>query len=654
MPRRRPGDGPMGFSLRAPLFVAAKGRVPEWFRRRRWIHSRGRRGFACARRGLLAGAAVFLLVLGLWSLGAFRHLEWIALDLRYVSRFIGGVESPPAPVVVVAVDERALQMWGGWPWSRSLQAELIDAILAAEPAVLGIDILYTTPSASRAEDARLRTALQSDIPVVLAAAAGSDAELMPLADFVAGNVRLGHINSPADFDGAVRRLPMRVITSRGPVFGLSWEMALAMAEAAGAPPPAEPPLLADGTFMVNFRPRLDAPVLSIDAMTETVSIVDVASGAAVERLRGRPVLLGVTAAGLEGLDQHLTALRPLGQIPGVYVHAAALASILDGEYVRRQTTASVALTVLLVSLAFGAANFWLRPRPSTVLSLAGLCAAALVALWAFLARGLWIEAVPVLAAIALTYVGGLWHAHFYVDHEARHIRSTFKKYVAPEVVDALLSSPGAAELSGGRRRITVLFADIRGFTTFSEALPPERVVAVLNRYLALMADSVLIHGGMVDKFLGDGLMALFGAPLASERHAESAVRAGLHILMQVEALSASYHGAKLAVGVGIHTGEAVVGSVGSSARLEYTAIGDAVNVAARLQELAKPGTLVVSEAVMRELPPSLPIKVSPVAPVVLRGRSEPMVLYEITPDLAGTGNVVDVNDQNLEKPDGAP
>jgi len=373
------------------------------------------------------------------------------------------------------------------------------------------------------------------------------------------------------------------------------------------------------------------------------------SGAAQGRLAGRPVLLGVTAAGLDGLDQHLTALRPLGQIPGVYIHAAALASIIDGAFVHRQSTLSVTFTVLLVSLLWGVGSFWLRPRPATYAALFGLVAAVVVSGWAFLSSGFWLEVTPILAAIFLSYVGGLWHAHFYVDHEARQIRSAFKKYVTPEVVDTLLATPGAAQIAGGRRQISVLFADIRGFTTFSESVPPERVVAVLNRYLALMADSVLIHNGMVDKFLGDGLMAVFGAPLPSNDHAEAATRAGLHILRQVEALRTSYQGTKLSVGIGVHTGEAVVGSVGSSSRLEYTAIGDAVNVAARLQELAKPGALVISEATMRQLPQSLPIRVSPMAPVVLRGRSEPIGLFEITPDSDGIHDVIELDDEAPEQ-----
>ena len=586
----------------------------------------------CVQRGALCGVAAFLLVFGLWTLGAFHLAEWATLDLRHVLRFVAGVEKPPAPVTIVAVDERALQVWGRWPWPRELQAELIEAILAARPAVLGIDILYTTPSATRSDDARLRDALDSDVPIVLAAAAGSGTELMPLTEFAAPNVRLGHINSPPDFDGVVRRLPFRVATSRGTLNTLSWEIAQVFAAVTGRQAPEEPPLLRDGTFLVNFRPRVDAPVLSVEAMTETVSIVDAATGAASELITGRPVILGVTAAGLDSLDQHLTVLRPLGQIPGVYIHAAALASILDGAYVRKQSPFAVAVVIFAVSLGFGVVNFWLRPWTATLATLAGAGAWAFYVVWAFLSLNVWIDTVPVLAVVLLTYAAGLWHAHAYVDQEARRIRETFRKYVSREVVDALLASPGAAQIAGGRREITVLFADIRGFTTFSESVPPERVVAVLNRYLALMADSVLIHGGMVDKFLGDGLMAVFGAPLPAADHAEAAVRAGIHILRQVEALRTSYQGTKLSVGIGVHTGEAVVGSVGSATRLEYTAIGDAVNVASRLQELAKPGILVASEATVARLPHALPIRAVPMAPVVLRGRSEPIALFEISPD----------------------
>src|SRR5690606_26654078 len=215
------------------------------------------------------------------------------------------------------------------------------------------------------------------------------------------------------------------------------------------------------------------------------------------------------------------------------------------------------------------------------------------ALWRFTAAGAWVPVAPVSLTLIVTYAVGLWVTRQQAEREAQRIRETFRRYVAPEVVDILLEDPGIAETQGARREVTILFADVRGFTGYAEVERPEDVVLRLNRYLEIMTESVLLHGGMVDKFLGDGLMAVFGAPIPSEDHAEQAVRAGLHMLRRIELEKKVTSGRRerLEIGVGIHTGEAIIGSVGSWRRQEYTAIGDAVNVASRLQELAPPGTV---------------------------------------------------------------
>src|SRR5690606_32101143 len=159
---------------------------------------------------------------------------------------------------------------------------------------------------------------------------------------------------------------------------------------------------------------------------------------------------------------------------------------------------------------------------------------------------------------------------------------------------------------------------------FAEQNAPEKVVSDLNRYLEVMSESVLLYGGMLDKFVGDGVMALFGAPLPMEGHPEAAIRSGLHLLHRIENILRLEEGMGPAVGIGIHSGEAVVCSIGSAARLEYTAIGDAVNVAARLQEMARPGAIIVSESTYDLLPETLKARGHALSPVTIRGRSEPV------------------------------
>ncbi len=589
------------------------------------FHSVGRAGMRCALRGAIFGLLIGSLFLGLWSVGLLSTLEDATLDARFLLRYRTAPDAaPPSPVTVVAIDDRATAAFGSWPWPRAVQAEVILAILKEEPAALGINLVYSTPSEDFRGDTRLAQSLQTEIPVVLAASVLDEREQLPLLSLLAPNVYIGHIDAINDGDGVVRRLPWELDSSMGRLRTLGWEMARRLRTSFPPVPPEE----LQRPLHINLRPSGVGPELRNSAIAPTVSVVDVISGNAGEQLRGRPVILGVTRTTQSTDERNVTALRSLGQIPNVYLHAAALTSILRGDYLQHQSTWSLAATLLVGGVLIGAIAFMLRPWAATALFVMLVAGSLSFAFWRFVQASEWVIVVPPLGLVAVVYVAGLWYAHIEVEREARRVRETFRRYVAPEVVDALLSRPGVAQMSGGRRNVTVLFADIRGFTSLSEKNPPERVVHLLNRYLALMSESVLLYGGMVDKFVGDGMMALFGAPLPMENHAEAAVRASQHLLRRLESVARHDEGLALSVGIGIHSGEAVVGSIGSEQRLEYTAIGDVVNVAARLQELARSGGIVFSDATFALLPKPLQSEGRGPNPVTIRGRSESVPIYE--------------------------
>lgn len=581
--------------------------------------------------GAAWGLAVALVVLGAWQLGWLSTAEWLMLDARFLGRYLLEPRPERSPVTVVAIDGRAVAQYGRWPWPRAIQAELIYAILDAEPSVLGIDIVYAELDDAWA-DSRLARVLSREIPVVLAAAKGQDEELWPEELFLTPNASVGHINTAVDGDGVVRRIPMEVQTSRGSLKAFSWQVA-ALAHPRRSEPLPLPPLDAGGRFFINYRPSQVNGSLSAMGIAETLSAADILEGRMRDRLRGRPVLLGVTAAGLETHDRHLTPLRPLGSIAGVYIHAAAVSALLDGEHLVQSNGLAAVLLTLGISVVMGVAGFGLRPWQAALLFAAFVLGIGGAALYFFAAAGVWVPVIPPYLALLATFGGSLWYGHSQAEREARRIRETFRRYVSPEVVDLLLDHPDLAQTEGGRREVTVLFADVRGFTAYAESTPPEVVVRQLNRRLEMMAESVLLHGGMVDKFVGDGIMALFGAPVPAEDHAERAVRAGLHMLRQIEVERQANPGKRehLEIGVGIHTGQAIVGSIGSPRRKDYTAIGDAVNVAARLQELAPSGSVVASAETMEKLGARLEMHVEPLGQTQIRGRAEPVELYRLTP-----------------------
>lgn len=577
--------------------------------------------------GALLGFFLSLVLLAVASFGLLQPLEWMTLDARFYARARLAAEPREPTVTVIALDELAMRAFGSWPWPRNIQAGVIEFVLEAEPSVLGVAIVYSEFSSESRHDRQLATALEGEIPVVLAAVKDGESELLPQATFLSRNVAIGHLNAPPDADGIVRRIPLELETRDGRLRAFIWKMA--EKALAGGDALSPPPVDSSGRFLINYLLRGASPALDRTALAQTISITDVIEGRNLERVRGKPAILAVTVPGLGASEERLTALRPLGPVPQAYIHANALAALLEGAHLRSEPAWDAALLLLMGPLA-GALAFGLRPWRSTLVLGSLAIAFSGFALWQFVAHDRVFAVTAPAAALFLLYFSGLWYSHVRVEGEVRKVRATFQRYVTPEVVDALLSQPAAAELEGGRREVTVLFADIRGFTAFAEQRPPEQVVTILNHYLSAMAEAVLLHGGMVDKFLGDGIMALFGAPLPGEAHADGAVRAALEMLRRTGEI-ASPEARKLSIGIGIHTGEAVVGSIGSPRRLEYTAVGDVVNVASRLQELAEPGGIVLSGRSVESLSGELRALAEPLSPASIRGRSSPVTLYRIPP-----------------------
>ena len=210
----------------------------------------------------------------------------------------------------------------------------------------------------------------------------------------------------------------------------------------------------------------------------------------------------------------------------------------------------------------------------------------------------------------------------------RAVQDMFRRYVSPAVVDRLPSDPSELRLGGHRREVTVLFADVRGFTSISETLDPEELVDMLNDYLSMAATSILAYEGTLDKFMGDAVMGVFNAPLEQDDHVLRAVRAAADMQRAiVEHNRCAGQGRCLSFGVGLHVGEVVVGNVGTFARMDYTAIGDAVNLAKRIQENTPGGKVLMSEAVFQAVADSVDAVLY--KEMKVKGREQPVVTYEL-------------------------
>jgi adenylate cyclase len=271
--------------------------------------------------------------------------------------------------------------------------------------------------------------------------------------------------------------------------------------------------------------------------------------------------------------------------------------------------------------------------PLAALSLV-LAAAMVVAVVRVFASGIWIPLVTPLLAIGLTFVGQLAWQYFVEGREKRQVKKLFSRYVPKDVYNQLMSDPTRAALGGKRRVMTVLFSDVRGFTAMSEKSTPEEVVGQLNEYFSRMVDVLFQHHGTLDKFVGDMVMGLFGAPLDDPDHADHAVQAAIamsHALNELNQQWATLGKPQLDIGVGISTGEMVAGNIGSSAIMSYTVIGDTVNLGARLESLNKEyGTrIIISEVTRNALKGRYDIY--PLGDVTVKGKSKPVEIFEVKP-----------------------
>ena len=343
--------------------------------------------------------------------------------------------------------------------------------------------------------------------------------------------------------------------------------------------------------------------------------------------RDRLVFVGTTAPGL-----HDVFANPFGdKMPGAQIHAAVADDILSGRTLRQAPWVTTVALTLMCGIVLAAVAVYLGPWMSTAIALIGAVVLAVVLTIVF-GRGLWIATVEPLTAIAIAAFGGVTYQYVVEGREKRLVKQLFSRYVSPDVYSRLLKDPKVARLGGERRTMTVLFSDIRGFTTVSERGQPEEILSQLNEYFSRMVPIVFAHRGTVDKFVGDMIMALFGAPVADERHADHAVQAAISMVRELDALNAEWRSQgrpTMDIGIGINSGEMVAGNVGSESIMSYTVIGDQVNLGARLESLNKEyGTrILVSESTRALLARDQPLR--PLGSVTVKGKTKAVDIYEV-------------------------
>ncbi|HZU07882.1 MAG TPA: adenylate/guanylate cyclase domain-containing protein [Chloroflexota bacterium] len=600
--------------------------------------------------GLLLGVGVACALLLAYHFQWFTTLQQLAHDQFARRQAPARYGDVPTRFVIVALDSKTLQQLGRWSgWDRRYYAQVIDTLAAAGARVIALDIGFFEPGPG---DADLADAIQRAGNVVLPVLGGLEGPPapppsyrrfslleMPLPALRAGAAALGHANILPDRDGTVRSIPL--------VAQLEDTVWPSLALAVVAEYLRQPPLLAQAppTFTFAGRQVPIAPDYSLrinyvgppsqpDGQQTflTVSFVDVLEGRVAPAVFSDKIVW-VGLLGAQGFaDDYWTPVSTTGKMAGVEIHANAAAMLVRAAFLTPEDPLVTGAAIVLLALAASLLAAGLGVLKGLVV-LAGLVAGYLaVSSFAF-DQGQLLNLVYPLAAPALAYVAMATYLVVFEQRHGRFLRSAMGRYLSPAVLEAIIREPTLLRLGGEKREMTVLFADIRGFTPLAEQLDPQELVALLNEFLTAMTHVIYRYDGVLDKYMGDALMAFWNSPVPQPDHARRACLAALEMLDVLEALRERWRARgvpPLAIGIGINTGWMAVGNMGSDVRFDYTVVGDAVNLAARLEGLNKEyrTSIVISQetfdAVRKE-----GFVVRFLDRVAVQGRTQPVPIYEL-------------------------
>jgi adenylate cyclase len=532
---------------------------------------------------LLVVAGVLSGMVGLLAYGThlLRSTELQTVDARFSFR---GTQARPSDVVLVGIDNASLEemrnrgLAAEFPFPRRYDAQVINHLRLAGAKVIAIDIEFAQETDVADDNALIEAVASAHGKMVLASSVVGKGGSTPT---LGGNEhirelggRAGEVILPEDSDGVVRRFAYSYS-------GLRSFPVVAVELATGHSIPAS--RFGGGTLPIDFA----GPPGTVNEIPYSKVLRGAFSPSAVQ---GKLVIVGATAPILQ--DLHQTATSGSGVMPGPEIWADAAATLLDG--VRLKDAPDWLNMVLIMSLGVVVSLGSLRVPPRrALLSSIALAAVFSVAVQVAFNTGLIVDFVYPLLALALGTLGTLAVLYMLTAIEREHVRTMFSRFVPADVVDEVLARTDEnLRLGAVERDCTVLFSDLRGFTSFSEHQPAERVIEVVNCYLNEMTEAILSAGGTLISYMGDGIMAVFGAPLEQDDHADRALAAAREMvgprLDRFNAwLEKQGHDHKFVMGVGINSGSVMAGNIGSEQRVEYTALGDTTNTASRLEGMTK-------------------------------------------------------------------
>jgi adenylate cyclase len=641
-----------------------------------------RRSLRKALQGALIGLAAAAVALALAVPGFLDGLEGRTWDWRV--RLLAHRSEASDQIVLILLDQKSLD-WAAnenglsWPWPRELYALVADFCRRGGAKALAFDVLYTEASAYGPwDDQRFGSAVAENGRVVAAVylsreeagtrvwpaevpepdlsvvglrvwlgengAEARDALSLPHATFPIPELSssasvLANVHQVADSDGVFRRGQLFNLFDGRPLPSLALGAYLAGNPGSHRVEMRGGRLSVDGRSVpVDRRARVllryRGPSQTHDAYNAAAvlqSELRLLEGGQPpiepEALKDRYVLFGFTAPGLYDLRPSPVA----GTYPGVEINATMLDNLLAGDFMRPLPWLAAAALILILCLGAGLAASAVATAGRTALIYVAFLPVAPALSLAAYALGWWLPLLASELGVALTLVSSSLVNYATEGRQKRYIKGAFKQYLSPEVIEQLIAHPERLKLGGERKELTIFFSDLQGFTTISEALNPEELTSLLNEYLSAMTDIIQEEGGTIDKYEGDAIIAFWNAPLEQPDHAVRGVRAALRCQQRLAAMRPEVReriGKELHMRVGMNSGPAVVGNMGSRTRFDYTMLGDAVNLAARLEGVNKQFRTftMVSAATVERTAGVFPVR--ELGRVAVVGRKEPVTIYE--------------------------
>jgi adenylate cyclase len=610
---------------------------------------------------LIAVPSVASLLIGLRAIGALQMLELAMLDQFFLMR---PQESKESRIVIVEFTEQDLRRIKRTQLSDVMLAQLLINIRNQKPRAIGLDIYRDLPVEQGIK--RLNRVFSTTPNLVGVQKVAESVDSSPVAppSILKERDQVGANDLLLDGDGKIRRSLLYLDDPNGnTVFSFSFKLASLYLEKQGIQPEMTPdekvklghaifPSFApdDGGYrgaeaggyqvLLNYRGQIQ--------QFQTISLTEVLQNRIPPTLmRDRIVLIGSTAESLKDLFYTPYSSRLLAapqRTPGVVIHANAISQILSAALEKRaliQTWSELFEIVWILGWSsLGAFLIWLHraiSKPTSkwierhrlvviIGSLAITGSSLVIGSYAAFLQGLWVPVVPSLMA----FTGSAMFVTSYIARTAAEIRKTFGRYLTDQVVASLLENPEGLKIGGERRKITILTSDLRGFTATAERLPPEEVVKILNIYLAAMTDVITSYGGTIDEFMGDGILVLFGAPTLRADDGERAIACAIAMQQALDPVNDQMKQlgwSTLEMGIGIHTGEVVVGNIGSEKRTKYSVIGSHVNLTYRIESFTIGGQILISESTAQEAADFLIFR--GVQQVQAKGVKEPITIYDV-------------------------